>query len=398
MHVPTSDRGKTMSNQELERARSELAKMGADWALLSSSENVTYVSHYPVPVEFGAAAALTFAQPLALLGVGDSASSLLVGTMHEAGAKAASTLDEVTAYETGLVYYRFSARDNFLTLLRDSLKKAGLNGSGKARLAIEEKTLPSVVLRLLQSEFPNVELVEAGAALANARLIKTERELDLLRAAAKVNQAGHTELRRQTREAGKSDFAMWAAVMQAMEQQAGAALYVFGELVTGARTTFIAPGGPVGSITHAGELALMDISPRVNGYWSDCTNTMMIGEVEPSEKQKRYGVAAREAFYAGAETMRPGRQARDAFEAAKFTFEKYGLEIGHYAGHQIGTTVNEMPRLLPFEDMTIQAGMVFSIECGAYEGAQGDTGARMEKSVIVHEDAPEIICDFEWGF
>jgi Xaa-Pro aminopeptidase len=48
--------------------------------------------------------------------------------------------------------------------------------------------------------------------------------------------------------------------------------------------------------------------------------------------------------------------------------------------------------------MPIQAGMVFSIECGAYEGAQGDTGARMEKSVIVHADAPEILCDFEWGF
>ena len=34
--------------------------------------------------------------------------------------------------------------------------------------------------------------------------------------------------------------------------------------------------------------------------------------------------------------MRPGHQARDAFNAAKATFEKYGLEIGHYAGHQIG--------------------------------------------------------------
>jgi Xaa-Pro aminopeptidase len=386
-----------MSNEELARARAELKNAGADWALLSSGDNVTYISHYPVPVDFGALATLTFAPPLAFVGVGDSASSLLVGSMYENGAKQQSVLDEVVSYETGLAYYRFSARDNFLKLLRDTLHKAGLS-SGKARFAIEEKTLPTIALRLLQTEFPNIELIEAGAALTNARLIKTERELDLLRFAAQVNQAGHEELRRQTREAGKNDFAMWATVMEAMERTAGQMLYVFGELVTGARTTYIAPGGPIGSITRPGDLALMDMSPRVNGYWSDTTNTMVIGGVEPTAKQKRYGIAAREAFQAAAETMRPGRQARDAFEAAKQTFEKYGLEIGHYAGHQIGTTVNEVPRLMPYEDMAIQAGMVFSIETGTYEGPQGDTGARMEKSVIVHDSGPEIICDFEWGF
>jgi Xaa-Pro aminopeptidase len=42
--------------------------------------------------------------------------------------------------------------------------------------------------------------------------------------------------------------------------------------------------------------------------------------------------------------------------------------------------------------------MVFSIEPGAYEGPEGEAGARMEKSVIVHDSGPEIICDFEWGF
>ena len=42
-----------MENQELERARTQLRHIGADWALLSSPENVTYVSHYEVPVNFG---------------------------------------------------------------------------------------------------------------------------------------------------------------------------------------------------------------------------------------------------------------------------------------------------------------------------------------------------------
>ncbi|MEO8398081.1 MAG: Xaa-Pro peptidase family protein, partial [Chloroflexota bacterium] len=381
-----------MSNQELERARAELKAIGADWALLSSLDNVTYVSHFAVPIDFGATATLTLVPPLALIGVSDSASNLIVSSGYESAAKGQSALDEVLVYESGFAFYPFSSRDNFLALLHETLSKAGL-GSGMAKIAIEERTLPTLVLTLLQSEFPNVELIEAGAALTNARLIKTERELDLLRFAALVNKAGQDELLRQTREAGKNEFTMWSAVTEAMERRAGETLYVFGELVTGTRTRHVNyPGGPKNNLTSPGDLALMDMSPRVNGYWSDTTNTMVIGGVEPTEKQKRYGVAAREAFHAAAEMLRPGHQSREAFEAAKQTFAKYGLEIGHYAGHQIGTSVNEVPRLLPYDDTPIQVGMVFSIETGAYEGAQGDTGARMEKSVIVHADAPEILC------
>src|SRR4029077_20920439 len=139
-------------------------------------------------------------------------------------------------------------------------------------------------------------------------------------------------------------------------------------------------------------------SCRVNGYWLDCTNTMVIGGVEPTPKQKLYGVAAREAFHAAADKLRPGNRAHEAFDAAKAAFAKHGLEIGHYAGHQIGAAVNEAPRLVPYDETPIQAGRVFSIEPGAYEGEHGDAGARMEKSVIVHESGPAIICDFEWGF
>src|SRR5262249_24237358 len=238
-----------------------------------------------------------------------------------------------------------------------------------------------------------------GAALDSARRIKTARELDLLRAAADVNKAGHIELLNQCKQAGKNEFEMWSAVIRAMETKAGHSLFVFGELVTGQRCSAVNyPGGPQNCVTSPGDLALMDMSPRVNGYWSDCTNTMVIGGVEPTANQKRYGVAAREAFHAAADTLRPGRKAHEAYDAAKATFAKHGLEIGHYAGHQIGVSVNENPRLVPFEQTVVEEGMVFSIERGAYEGPQGNAGARMEKSVIVHASGPEIICDFEWGF
>ena len=387
-----------MSNQELAKARAQLRALGADYALLSSGDNVTYVSHFEVPVEFGALATLSFIPPLALIGVRDSAAVLVTPSFYEAGARQPEAGFDVRGYEPVNWFTPVDGRQNFLGLLRDSLKQAGL-AQGAPRLAVEEKSLPAAVLRLLMDEFPNVVLVEAGAALAAARMTKTERELGKLRFAAEVNKAGQTELLRQTREAGQNEFAMWAAVMQAMEIAAGHPLMVFGELVTGTRCRMVNyPGGPKDVVTLPGDLALMDMSPRVDGYWSDTTNTMVIGGVEPTARQRLHGVAAREAFHAAADMLRPGRVAKDAYFAAEATFEKHGLKIGHYAGHQIGASVNEAPRLVPYDDTPIQAGMVFSIEPGAYEGPDGEAGARMEKSVIVHESGPEIICDFTWGF
>ncbi|MBL8154019.1 MAG: aminopeptidase P family protein [Anaerolineae bacterium] len=388
-----------MSNQELAKARTMLQVTGADYALLSAGDNVTYVSHFEVPVEFGALATLSFISPLALIGVRDSAAVLLTPAFYEAAAQQAAAGFESLSYEPVNWFTPVDGRQNFLNLLRDSLKQAGL-GQGSPTLTIEEKTLPAAALLLIMREFPNVSIqTTAGDALSAARLIKTDRELQKLRFAAEVNKAGHTELLRQTREAGKNEFAMWSAVTQAMERTAGHPLMVFGELVTGTRCKMVNyPGGPKDVLTRPGDLALMDMSPRVDGYWSDTTNTMVIGGVEPTAKQKRYGVAAREAFHAAADSLRPGRLAKEAYFAAESTFEKHGLRIGHYAGHQIGASVNEAPRLVPYDETPIQAGMVFSIEPGAYEGPDGEVGARMEKSVIVHESGPEIICDFEWGF
>lgn len=325
-------------------------------------------------------------------------SGLIVSDSYAADARQDSVLGSVHVYACVDLEHAVSPRDNFIDVLRNVLKNAGI-GSARITLAIEEKSLPAAAYRLIATEFPNCLMVDAQSALESARSIKTLRELDLLRAAAEVNRAGHTALLAQCQAAGKSEFDMWSAVINAMEQKAGHSLFVFGELVTGARCAVVRyPGGPQHVTTHAGDLALMDMSTRLNGYWTDCTNTMVIGGVEPTSTQKLYGVAAREAFHAAADTLRPGRKAHEAFDAAKATFAKHGLEIGHYAGHQIGVTVNENPRLVPWEQTVIREGMVFSIEPGSYEGPQGSSGARMEKSVIVHQSGPEIICDFEWGF
>jgi len=167
--------------------------------------------------------------------------------------------------------------------------------------------------------------------------------------------------------------------------------------VTGTRTAQIAPGGPVGRQIEIGDTGLLDISPRVDGYWADCTNTVVFG-AEPTAEQRRYFDAARESCEAAIATLRPGARCSEAADAVRATMERHGFPVAHYSGHQIGASVNERPRLVVYEQAVVEPGMVFCIEPGAYEGEGGTVGARAEKTVLVTEDGPELLSTFEWGF
>jgi len=96
---------------------------------------------------------------------------------------------------------------------------------------------------------------------------------------------------------------------------------------------------------------------------------------------------------AGAEALRPGARARDVEKAVRVAFAKHHLPVAHYSGHQIGTSVNERPRLVQYDDSIIEPNMVFAVEPGAYGGET----ARAEKVVLVTETGPEILSSFEWG-
>ena len=385
-----------MENQELERACKQLEKIGADWALLSSPENVTYVSHYDVPIEFGALANLSYGPVLALFGVKEPGSYLIANNYYAGGAKNQTTFNEIVDFNILQIFEPFqkqNTQNNFLEAIRKALRLAGL-AQTKARLAVEARTLPLEVARLLMKEFSNLEIIEASPAVEVARRTKTEREIGLLKAVAGVVNVAHKELRKQTLEAGKSEFELWALVNKAMHEFYGGKFFMAGELVCGPRNKTVAPGGPINYVTKPGDLVEFDISPRLNGYWADMANVLVIG-AEPTEIQKKYARAARESFYAGAAKLRPGNKARDVFEAAHAAYEGYGLKSGHYIGHGIGTNVNESPWFVRSDETVLEAGMVVCIETGAYgEEATG----KCEKTFVIRESGEaEIFPDFEWG-
>jgi Xaa-Pro aminopeptidase len=385
-----------MTNHELARARADLPGAGADWARLTAPENVTEVSHYEVPVDYGPLAHLSYGPVTALIGIQEPTRILVANRYDAAGARHQTTFDEVIDFGILEVFEPFApqlARDNFVAALRQTLHQANL-GKGKIKLAVEERTLPLVALRVIQDELPNAELIDAGSALARARMIKTEREVALLKRTAEVVNVAHKTLIELTRQAGKSEFELWAAMTKAMHEFVGGKLFISGEVVCGPRNKTVSPGGPIDYVARPGDAAELDISPRVNGYWADMANTMIVG-AEPSAVQKKYARAARDSFYAGVAAARPGNTASAVFASVRDAYDKYGLQLGHYAGHGIGTTVNEAPWFVPSDETVLQPGMVVCIETGAYSE---EAAGKCEKMMVIQPSGdPDIFPDFDWG-
>jgi Xaa-Pro aminopeptidase len=373
-------------NSESARLAAALRDAGADAALLSSFEDVCYTTGFEVPPPIDAGAAFAYGPTLAAVDA-DGRTILLVPNAYAARAEEMSDADETRLLPTFGHFEPVDAEAEFLAGVREALAEIG-----GGRLAIDRRTLPAAVAELLAGR----PLLDARPMLRQARLVKTPREIELLRSAAAAVDAGHEALL-ELAQPGANELEVMAGVIAAVERAAGQPLPWTGELVTGPRTgTLRYPGGPIDRTIEAGDTVLMDLSVRNRGYWSDCTNTLVAG-TEPSDEQLRYFRAARAAYEAAVDELRPGRAARDAWEASVQALAAHGFEPTHYAGHQLGTTVNEDPRLVGYDDSPIEANMVFAVEPGVYAGPDGATGARAEKNVLVTDDGPVLLSRFPWG-
>ena len=385
------------NNEEWGRADDACAQAGFDAVLLSSLADITYLSGFEVPIPIGAGAEFAYGIPLASARLAMPTAGSSCPMAWRARRRPNPDLDELIAFDTFDHFQPVDSAASYLAAVRAALQGAGL-GAGQATLGIQARTLPYAVVRLLQEEFPALKLVEVAPALLAARAIKTNREIELLNRASHVADVGHNTLARLVQSAGLNEFDMWAEITARMFDTVGHEVPVVGELVTGERTRTVEyPNGPRSRITQPGDAALMDISQRIDGYWSDCTNTHVIGGVAPTAEQRRYARAAQDACEAAMAALRPGARACDAWTAAERAFQAHGLQPAHYAGHQIGVAVNEPPRLVAYDETIIEVGMVFSVEPGVYQGPEGNFGARAEKMVHVTASGPQILSKFAWG-
>lgn len=384
------------AGEQLQRAAGCLRSAGLDAALFTTPPNITYVSGFEAPMPMGYVAEVTGWLPsLALVRAADAAGWLIVPDLMLPAATGQSWFKRVLTYDTLGHFEPADPEGTFAHALGTALREAGLGG-GPVTIGIEP-VLPEVAGRVLRESHPAADVRDATAAILEARAVKTAREIELLRSvAALADVAQETFVAAAETHAGRSDTDLWSDLVTAMQERVGRPLTVVGALMTGALTADLWAGGPVGRTIEHGDAGLLDISPRLGGYWADCANPIVFGG-SATAAHRRYADAARAAFDAALDSLRPGRRCSEVHAAASATLERHGFPVVHYTGHQIGVSPNDPPRLVPYEDTVLQAGMVLAIEPGVYAGHAAPYGARAERMVLLTESGPELLTTFPWG-
>ena len=142
----------------------------------------------------------------------------------------------------------------------------------------------------------------------------------------------------------------------------------------------------------AGELLLIDMGAVVDGYCSDCTRTVAVGEID-DEAREVYELV-RSAQGMALEAIRAGVDARDADSVARdpIAAAGHGEHFGHGLGHGVGLEVHEAPRVSQRSDQTLEVGDVVTVEPGIY--LPGRFGVRIEDLVAVTEDGCRNLSSF----
>jgi Xaa-Pro aminopeptidase len=259
---------------------------------------------------------------------------------------------------------------------------------GRVRLGFDDANLTVRRHDKLRELLPDrVELVGAGGLVERLRAIKEPAEIEKIRAATAAADAAFVELLEQGL-AGRSERELVTALERAMLER-GASRPSFDSIVA---------AGPHGARPHAsprdvkvepGELVVIDWGAEVDGYCSDCTRTVAVGE--PDEQARAvYGLVL-EAQRAGVDAIRAGVGGREVDAVARRVIEAggHGDEFGHGLGHGVGIEVHEAPRLSTRSDDELEAGNVVTVEPGVY--LPGRLGVRIEDLVVVGEDGCEIL-------
>jgi len=252
------------------------------------------------------------------------------------------------------------------------------------------------VLRLrrrLPGVFVETHDSRVDKALREIRLCKTTQEADCIRRAQGIAERafdymlGILKLGMTEREIALAlDYAMLRGGAQALSFET---IAVAGE--NGSKPH----GVPGERALRAGDLLTLDFGAVIDGWHSDMTRTIAVGE--PGEEQRKlYGIVL-EAQLSALAKLGPGVPCKDIDACARQVIEAagYGEHFRHGTGHGVGLEIHEAPTLSRKSKDVLGAGMVVTVEPGIYQ--PGNCGVRIEDMALITETGYENLTTVDKG-
>lgn len=255
---------------------------------------------------------------------------------------------------------------------------------GLEKVGFESNCMSVDALERYQKDLPCV-LIAAPDLISGLRAAKDPEELEWMRRSQVITDQAFTNI---------LDF-----IRPGMTEREVAARLVYELMRLGAsRPSFdpIVAAGANGSMPHAvpgetvienGMLVTMDFGGVYQGYCSDMTRTIAVGQ--PSDEMRLVYDTVLQAQRAGLCAAKAGVPGSQVDAAARNVIEQagYGEYFGHSLGHSLGLEVHESPNFSPGEQAVLPVGAVLSCEPGIY--LPGRFGVRIEDVVILTETGCE---------
>ena len=318
-----------------------------------------------------------------LTGFTGSAGGLIVGREGDVFATDSRYTERAAREVPDLPVERLPGR--WLDWLADRLASLSLR-----RVGIGTHRTSLWLYRELEKRLKGMELAPLDGWVEALRRVKDPEEVERIAAAAKLTDEGLRWILGRlkpgiTEREAALELEMWYRKNGA-EHIAFDLIVAFGE---GSSMPHYLPGERE---LREGDLILLDIGAKVDGYCADLTRVVALGRPVPEARAIYELVLA--ANRAGLEAVRAGVTGVEVDRAARAVIEAadHGDKFGHGLGHGVGLEVHEGPRLSPVSEDTLEAGMVVTVEPGVY--LPGKFGVRIEDLVVVRPDGCEILSSF----
>jgi len=263
------------------------------------------------------------------------------------------------------------------------LAASRLGTCGVRTAGFEAEAMTVATLSALEShakgKAPDIVLVPVQQLVETVRAVKDEYEIAAISSASRLVD-GAIEHARSIAQVGMTERAL-AWEIERWLREHGSGPMPFPPIVASGPHCAHPHATPCDIEFCCGDPVLIDIGAVVDGYCSDLSRTLFVGEPNGTIAGVYATVLA--AQHAAMSGIRSGMNAVDADALAREVVRDsgYGEAFGHGLGHGVGLAIHERPTVSSLSKDVLVDGMVFTIEPGIYLPGVG--GVRIEDTVVL---------------
>ena len=244
-------------------------------------------------------------------------------------------------------------------------------------VGFEEKYVTYEKYKNIMQIYKVNNLVETDGIVERQRIIKDKMEIECMKKAAEITDSCFSHIIEHIRP-GMTEKEI-ALEIERYFKLSGAEGAAFDTIVASGANSSMPHAIPTDKKIEKRDIITIDMGAKYNGYCSDMTRTIFVGEVDEGYK-KIYDLVA---TIQNNVSRNIGENVKISYLAklANEMLEREGFIMPHSLGHGVGMEIHEYPTGFSKTDNLLKSGMVITNEPGIY--ILGKFGVRIEDTILV---------------